>query len=88
VAPQRPAGVDLRHPGPGCDRAGNAADLVAFDPGPRGRDALERVYDMPAGGDRLISDIVGTEHVWVGGQQVRRDGAPGDGAYPGVVVSG
>jgi N-acyl-D-amino-acid deacylase len=75
-------------PDRGTIAPGKAADLVAFDPARVGETPLRRVYDFPAGGDRLISENVGIEHVWVGGQLVRRDGAPVEGAYPGTIVSG
>lgn len=71
----------------GLIATGRAADLVAFDPDRVGETPLERVYDFPAGGDRLISRSEGIEHVWVAGQAIRSGGAPVEGAYPGAVVS-
>ena len=47
---------------------------------------LERVWDLPAGADRLIARSTGVEHVWVGGVAVRRDGADVDGARPGRLL--
>ena len=38
------------------------------------RFAPERVYDLPAGADRLIARSVGISHVWVNGELIRRDG--------------
>ncbi len=75
-------------PDRGTVRAGMVADLVAFDPDRVGETPLERVVDMPAGGDRLISRSVGVEHVWVAGQAIRRDGQEVEGAYPGALVAG
>lgn len=67
--------------------SGYAADLVAFDPDAVGETPVERVYDFPANGDRLISRSTGMEHVWVGGVAIRRDGAEVDGAMPGQLVN-
>ena len=64
---------------------GFAADLVAFDPSSVAAGALERVNDLPAGADRLISRSTGIEHVWIAGTAVRRDGADTD-ARPGRVL--
>jgi N-acyl-D-aspartate/D-glutamate deacylase len=75
-------------PDRGVVAPGKAADLVAFDPERVGETPQVRVYDFPAGGDRLVSDNVGIEHVWVGGRPVRREGAQVEGAYPGVLVAG
>jgi len=65
---------------------GQAADLVAFDPDTVGETSFERVFDFPAGGDRLISRSEGIEHVWVGGTAIRRDGVEVEGAAPGRLV--
>jgi N-acyl-D-aspartate/D-glutamate deacylase len=64
---------------------GHAADLVAFDPDTVGCTRVERVFDLPAGGDRLVSRSLGIEHVWVNGVATRRDGADLP-AAPGVVL--
>src|SRR5438445_3084890 len=54
---------------------GMAADLVAFDPDTVGVDGeLERVWDLPAGADRLIARSKGVEHVWVNGTHTRQAG--------------
>jgi len=66
---------------------GQAADLVAFDPDTVGETSFERVFDFPAGGDRLISRSEGIEHVWVGGTAIRRDGVEVEGAAPGRLVT-
>jgi N-acyl-D-aspartate/D-glutamate deacylase len=74
--------------GRGLIREGHAADLVAFDPDTVGVDELERVWDLPAGADRLIARSRGIEHVWVNGTAVRLDGKDVDDAHPGVVIRG
>jgi N-acyl-D-aspartate/D-glutamate deacylase len=68
-------------------RAGLAADVVAFDPDTVGETPLERVYDFPAGGERLVSHGQGVEQVWVAGVPTIRDGQLVEGAYPGAVVN-
>jgi len=67
--------------GRGLIRAGYAADLLLFDPGTVGRSSKHRVFDLPAGGQRLTTDAIGVHGVWVNGQQVAdenglRDSAP------------
>jgi N-acyl-D-aspartate/D-glutamate deacylase len=49
---------------------GLPADLVVFDPDRVGAGPLERVYDLPAGQDRLISRAIGVEAVFVNGQRL------------------
>ena len=66
---------------------GGAADLVAFDPDTVGSEPLERVWDLPAGADRLIARSTGIEHVWVNGTAIRRDGEDLD-ARPGALLRG
>jgi N-acyl-D-aspartate/D-glutamate deacylase len=73
-------------PDRGTVRTGAVADLVAFDPDRISETEFERVYDFPARGDRLISRNVGIEHVWIGGEAIRRDGTAVDGAFPGDVL--
>jgi N-acyl-D-aspartate/D-glutamate deacylase len=51
---------------------GLPADLVVFDPERIGAGALQRVYDLPAGQDRLISQASGVEAVFVNGQRLGR----------------
>jgi N-acyl-D-aspartate/D-glutamate deacylase len=69
---------------------GLAADVVVFDPATVGAGALRRVYDLPAGADRLVADASGIEAVIVNGTVVRRSGrdvvAP-DGPLPGALLS-
>jgi N-acyl-D-aspartate/D-glutamate deacylase len=71
----------------GFIRTGLAADLVAFDPATVANLPNERVWDFPAGTDRLISHNRGVEHVWVGGHRIHTDGRPVAGASPGALVT-
>lgn len=75
--------------GRGSLSPGSVADVVCFDPARVGTRGLERVYDFPAGADRLVARSEGIEHVWVGGVPIRRSGAdlPSAGpAAPGRVL--
>jgi N-acyl-D-amino-acid deacylase len=72
----------------GLVKEGMAADLVAFDPDTVGVTDLERVWDLPAGADRLIANSTGVEHVWVNGTAIRRDGEDVDAARPGKLLRG
>jgi len=47
---------------------GYFADLVAFDPAAVGVQRMERVWDLPAGADRLIARSHGLHRVWVNGE--------------------
>jgi N-acyl-D-aspartate/D-glutamate deacylase len=71
----------------GTIEVGKVADLVAFDADTITETPVERLYDFPADGDRLISRNTGIEHVWVGGRAIRRDGEVLDDAFPGVLVT-
>jgi N-acyl-D-amino-acid deacylase len=53
-----------------------------------GAGELERVWDLPAGADRLIAHSTGIEHVWVNGQPIRLDGKDLDDARPGALIRG
>src|SRR4051794_12818568 len=53
---------------------GRPADVVVFDPETVGPGPLKRVYDLPAGADRLVSEAHGIAAVIVNGQVIRRDG--------------
>jgi N-acyl-D-amino-acid deacylase len=53
---------------------GRPADVVVFDPKTVGPGPLKRVYDLPAGADRLVSEASGIDAVIVNGQLIRRDG--------------
>ena len=65
---------------------GLAADLVAFDPDTVASGELERVWDFPAGTDRLVARSTGIERVWVGGQEVLVAGELVEGARPGRLL--
>jgi N-acyl-D-aspartate/D-glutamate deacylase len=68
---------------------GRPADIVVFDaktisPGP-----LKRVYDMPAGADRLVSEASGIDAVVVNGKVIRRnnkDTVAADDKLPGRLL--
>jgi N-acyl-D-amino-acid deacylase len=51
----------------GTLRPGFAADIVVFDPDTIAAGRLRRVYDLPKGADRLVSDAHGIDHVIVNG---------------------
>ena len=74
--------------GRGTIREGGFADLVAFDPDTVAAGELERVWDLPAGADRLVAHSTGIDSVWVNGVASRRDGKDLDGARAGVVIRG
>jgi hypothetical protein len=61
---------------------------VSFDEDSVGVEGLERVWDLPAGADRLISHSTGIEATWVNGQATRLDGKDIDGVRSGVVIRG
>jgi len=65
---------------------GAIADVVVFDPRSVGSRPLERVYDFPAGADRLVARSTGIEHVFVGGVAIRQGGMDVESARPGAVV--
>jgi N-acyl-D-aspartate/D-glutamate deacylase len=57
-------------------RVGAPADVAVLDyarlaPGP-----LRRVRDMPAGGERLVAEATGVDHVVVNGTPIRAEGKP------------
>jgi N-acyl-D-aspartate/D-glutamate deacylase len=70
---------------------GLPADVVVFDPATVGDGKLERVYDLPAGEDRLISRAAGIEAVIVNGVVIRRNGEDAvdpTGPLPGRLLRG
>ena len=65
------------------------ADVVVFDPETVGAGGLERVFDFPAGADRLIAREKGVRAVVVNGTVLRENGADAlapDGDLPGGVL--
>jgi N-acyl-D-amino-acid deacylase len=55
---------------------GLPADVVVFDPATVGASKLERVHDLPAGEDRLISRPLGVKAVIVNGVTLPEPGTP------------
>jgi N-acyl-D-amino-acid deacylase len=53
---------------------GLPADITIFDAARVGASPLRRVFDQPAGADRLVSDPIGIDAVIVAGTVIRRDG--------------
>ena len=53
---------------------GRPADVVVFDPRTVGPGPLKRVYDLPAGADRLVAEANGIDAVIVNGRIVRQNG--------------
>jgi N-acyl-D-amino-acid deacylase len=51
---------------------GRPADVVVFDPKTVAPGPLKRVYDLPAGADRLVSEASGIEAVIVNGRLIRQ----------------
>jgi N-acyl-D-aspartate/D-glutamate deacylase len=70
---------------------GRPADVVLFDPESVGATGLQRVYDQPAGQDRLVAQAKGIQAVIVNGTVIREDNAdtvnPADG-LPGQMLRG
>ena len=68
---------------------GLAADVVVLDPATVGAGPLRRVYDFPAGADRLVSEARGIETVIVNGTILRQGGSDAldaAGPLPGHVL--
>jgi len=76
----------LNLPDRGQIREGYVADLVAFNPETVGTGPLERVWDLPANADRLITRGEGVEHVWVSGTAIVHRGELVADAYPGQLI--
>jgi N-acyl-D-amino-acid deacylase len=85
---QRPAqvfGVEDR----GTLKDGGWADVVVFDMENVGHEGKRRVYDLPAGADRLVSDATGIDAVVVNGTVIRQNGedsVSADSALPGKLL--
>lgn len=58
--------------GRGKLEVGMAADIVVFDADTVGDSPLRRVYDLPGGADRLVSDAIGIDAVIVNGTILRQ----------------
>jgi N-acyl-D-aspartate/D-glutamate deacylase len=69
----------------GLLRVGRPADVVVFDPATVGAGPLERIHDLPAGADRLVSYPSGIRHVLVNGVELPE---PGKTTGPGWQMPG
>jgi len=70
---------------------GRPADVTVFDPDTVGCSPLRRVFDFPAGADRLIADATGILAVFVNGTLLREDGldaVDAEGPLPGRLLRG
>ena len=68
---------------------GRPADVVVFDPKTVNPGPLKRVFDMPAGADRLVSEASGIEAVVVNGKLIRqnnKDTVAADDKLPGRLL--
>jgi N-acyl-D-amino-acid deacylase len=68
---------------------GLAGDVVVFDPDKISAGRLRRVYDLPKGADRLVSEAAGIDAVIVNGSLLRREGRDmmaADGPLPGRLL--
>ena len=82
---QRPAevfGITDR----GTLAVGRPADVVVFDAADIGHLGKRRVYDLPGGADRIVSDAKGIHAVVVNGTVIRQDGV--DRVSPGAKLPG
>jgi len=73
----------------GVLKPGFAGDVTIFDPDRVNASALRRVYDFPAGQDRLVADACGLDAVIVNGVVLRRDNSDevrADGPLPGRLL--
>ncbi len=70
---------------------GRPADIVVLDPDTVGCGPVQRVWDFPAGADRLISEADGIDAVIVNGTLIRQNGedaVAADGPLPGRLLRG
>ncbi|MBQ0718838.1 MAG: hypothetical protein KBT88_10735 [Gammaproteobacteria bacterium] len=73
----------------GLLETGRPADVLVIDPETVHCGKLERVYDQPAGQDRLIAEAFGIESVIVNGTLLRQRGEDQldpEGALPGQLL--
>jgi N-acyl-D-amino-acid deacylase len=54
----------------GCLAPGFHADLLLFDPAKVGRGPKKRVFDLPGGEPRLMTEPLGVHGVWVNGEKL------------------
>ena len=57
-----------------------------FNPATIDESPLKRVYDQPAGAERLIKEPIGVEHVMVNGSFIRRSGQSRTGVASGRLL--
>jgi N-acyl-D-amino-acid deacylase len=62
------------------------ADLCVFNPATIAEGRNKRVYDLPAGADRIIKEPTGIEHVMVNGRLIRRAGKSITGTGSGRIL--
>jgi N-acyl-D-aspartate/D-glutamate deacylase len=67
--------------------ARNWPDLIPLASPPESEPAPEMVFDLPAGGRRLVQRVNGYEATIVAGEVTFEDGEP-TGALPGALVRG
>jgi len=75
----------------GCLAEGMVADVTVFEPETVGCGPLRRVWDFPAGADRLVADAYGIRAVIVAGTPIREEGrdvVDPTGPLPGRVLRG
>lgn len=75
----------FRIPERGRIAPGYWADLLLFDPATVGRGDKRRLFDLPAGAPRLVTDARGVEGVWVNGVAIAGPDATA-GARPGRLL--
>ena len=68
--------------------AGQAADLLLFDPDTVGIGPKKRLFDLPGGATRLRTDALGVHGVWVNGKRLADAEGPKapEGRLPGKVL--
>jgi N-acyl-D-amino-acid deacylase len=67
-------------------KPGHFADVWVLDPETIEAGPMERLHDLPGGGDRLIRHTKGTEHVFVNGASIIAHGARVSDARPGRIL--
>jgi N-acyl-D-aspartate/D-glutamate deacylase len=70
----------------GLIETGRFADICVFDAKTIGESPKRRVYDLPAGADRVLKDSIGVTHVMVNGKLIRRGGTVLTGVGAGRVL--